>query len=78
MAHSYTIAEGLGYEGAKDKVANSIRALKTVMNDDENGGWYAGLTPDNKPLPGKLCYTHTFVILAATSAMVAGVDGAKE
>lgn len=78
MAHSYAIAEGLGYDGAKEKIANSVRALKTVMHDNENGGWYAGLSSDNKPLPGKLCYTHAFVILAATSAMVAGVDGAKE
>ncbi len=78
MAHSYAIAYALGYEGAKEKIENSIKALKTVMYDEKNGGFYAGLTADNKPISGKLCYTHAFVILAATSAMIAGVKEAKE
>lgn len=56
----------------------AIKGLRGELHDDENGGWYAGITSDGKILPGKACYAHAFVILAATSGILADVTGAKE
>ena len=39
---------------------------------------YAGLTADGRNLPDKQCYAHAFVILAASSALLAGRTGARE
>ena len=48
------------------------------MHDAKNGGWYAGLTEQNEIVPTKQCYAHAFVILAATSGILAGREGAEE
>ena len=36
-----------------------------------------GITPDNKFLPDKQCYAHAFVLLAASSALLAGEKDAE-
>ena len=48
------------------------------MHDDENGGWYSGITSDNQILPNKQCYAHAFVILAASSGVLAGRENAQK
>lgn len=78
MAHVYAIGEFLGFPGGRELLEAAIRALGGEMKDRENGGWYAGLTAEGVPLPGKLCYAHAFVILGASSAVLAGVDGAEK
>ncbi len=78
MAHVYAIGEFLGFPGGKELTEAAVRALRGEMKDKENGGWYAGLDAEDAPLPGKLCYAHAFVILGASSAVLAGVDGAGE
>lgn len=74
MAHVYSIGTLLGHYGSEMLVDDAIRALFTVLHDDVNGGWYPGLKPDGEPLPGKQCYAHAFVILAATSGILAEKD----
>ena len=78
MAHVYSIGTFLGHEGSKELAAAAIKGLKGELHDDKNGGWYAGLTAEGEILPNKQCYAHAFVILAASSAVLAGVEGAKE
>lgn len=78
MAHVYGIGEFLGFPGGKELAKAAVRSLKGEMKDKKNGGWYAGLTEKDEPLSGKLCYAHAFVILGASSAVLAGVDGAEE
>ncbi|MBR1798001.1 MAG: AGE family epimerase/isomerase [Clostridiales bacterium] len=78
MAHVYSIGCMLGDEKSRALAEAAIRGLNGELKDEVNGGWYAGLTKDNVPLPDKQCYAHAFVILAATSAKLAGVDGADE
>ena len=78
MAHVYSIAYLMGVPGAKKLASEAVRALKGELKDKENGGWYTGLTAENKPMPLKLAYAHAFVILAASSAICAGIDGAEE
>ena len=77
MAHVYSLGKLLGFEGSEDLVDAALRGLKGELHDPANGGWYTGLTPENKPLEDKLCYVHAFVILAATSAVLIGRPGAE-
>lgn len=78
MAHVYSMAHLLGVEGAGALVDNALRGLNGELKDGKNGGWFAGRTADGGILPRKQCYAHAFVILAATSAMLAERPGAKE
>ena len=78
MAHVYSMGCFLGHEGSRELAAAAIRGLRGELHDDTNGGWYAGLTADGGILPTKQCYAHAFVILAASSAKLAGVEGAEE
>lgn len=78
MAHAYSIGSFLGYEGSEDLVDAALKGLNGELKDQKNGGWYSGLTADNKNLSDKLCYAHAFVILAASSALVAKRPGADK
>ena len=78
MAHVYSIGTMLGHAGSGELADAAIKGLRGELKDKEHGGWYAGLTADGAVVPGKQCYAHAFVILAATSALLAGRDGAKE
>lgn len=78
MTHVYSIGAFLGFEGSSELAAQGIKGLKGELKDTRNGGWYAGRTADGGILENKQCYAHAFVILAASSACLAGIDGAKE
>lgn len=78
MAHVYSIGTFLGHEGSAELVDAALKGLNGELKDNENGGWYPGLTPENEILPDKQCYAHAFVILAAASALLAGRPGAEE
>ena len=78
MAHVYSIGTIQGDAGSRELAAAAVKGLLGELKDKEHGGWYAGLTSGNAVVDGKQCYAHAFVILAATSAYLAGIDGAKE
>lgn len=78
MVHVYSIGKMLGHKGAGELAAAGIKGLLGELKDTVNGGWYAGITSEGKPLPNKQCYAHAFVILAGTSGVLAGIDGAEE
>lgn len=78
MVHVYSIAEMLGEEGTAELALAGIRGLMGELKDSENGGFYAGVTAQGEPLETKQCYAHAFVILAASSAVLAGIPEAKE
>lgn len=78
MAHVYSMGSFLGHEGSEALVDAALKGLQRELHDEVNGGWYAGLTADGKILPNKACYAHAFVILAASSATLAGRPGARE
>lgn len=78
MVHVYSLASFLGHPGSEELIDAGLKGLKGELNDKENGGWYAGLTADGQVVPNKQCYAHAFVILAASSATLAGRPGAKE
>ena len=78
MAHVYSIGAMMGDAGSKELAAAAIKGLMGELKDSKNGGWYAGLTRDNEIVPMKQCYAHAFVILASTSGVIAGIEGAAE
>ncbi|MBR6469025.1 MAG: AGE family epimerase/isomerase, partial [Lachnospiraceae bacterium] len=78
MIHVYSIGSMLGDEGSRNLALAGLKGLLEELKDEKYGGWYAGLTKDDEIVPGKQCYAHAFVILAASSAYLAGIDGAKE
>ncbi len=77
MAHVYSIGVLLSHEGSKTLAEAAIKGLTGELHDTANGGWYAGLTKDGEVLQDKQCYAHAFVILAASSACLAGCEGAE-
>lgn len=77
MTHVYAIGALLGYPNAGELADQGLKGLTGILHDDANGGWYPQINEDGSPEPGKICYTHAFVILAASSAMLAGRPGAK-
>ena len=78
MTHVYSIGYMMGDERSKILAAAAIDGLRGELKDKANGGWYAGIDRNGNPLPDKQCYAHAFVILAASSAYLAGIEGAKD
>ncbi len=78
MAHVYSIGSFLEHAGSEALADAALKGLMGELHDEANGGWYAGLTADNTILPAKQCYAHAFVILAASSGLLAGRPGAEK
>ena len=54
-----------------------VRALRTLFADPRHGGWYRSVRFDGTPVETtKGCYEHAFMVLAGSTAHVAGVPGA--
>ena len=78
MIHSYCLGALLGYKDCRDLAIQGLKGLQGELKDREHGGWYPGLTPQGVPLSGKKCYEHAFVILGASSGILAECPGAEE
>lgn len=78
MAHVYSIGVLLGHDGSGELADAALKGIRGELRDEKNGGFYVGVTPRGEILPGKQCYAHAFVILAASSALLAGREGAEE
>ncbi len=78
MLHVYSIGSMQGIEGCKALAEKALMGLAGELRDNENGGWFAGRRADGSIVPTKQCYAHAFVILASSSAYLAGIAGAEE
>lgn len=78
MTHVYSLATLLGVDGAAELVDAGLKGLRGALHDDENGGWYPEITPEGDHVADKQAYAHAFVLLAASSALLAGRPGAEE
>lgn len=76
MTHVYCLGALLGRPGDRELAEGGLAALDGPLRDPEHGGWYASIDPSGTPDAGKECYTHAFVVLAGSSAVVAGLPGA--
>ncbi|MEV6601576.1 AGE family epimerase/isomerase [Actinoplanes sp. NPDC051346] len=77
MAHVYGIGALLGVPGAGRIAARALAGLTGRLRDPR-GGWFPAAAADGTPEPGKTCYDHAFVLLAASTAVQAGLPGADE
>jgi len=77
MVHVYSVGALLGVPGAAPVAERALAGLTGRLRDRDDGGWYHALAPDGAPEPGKECYDHAFVLLAAASASQAGLGGAE-
>lgn len=75
-AHVYSLGTLLGVPGCRPLAQAALAGLTGPLRDGEGGGWFPSLAADGTPGPGKTAYTHAFVVLAASSATAAGLDGA--
>lgn len=78
MTHVFAIAHLLGRPYAADLVDHGVAALQGRFRDATHGGWYAAVDAAGPTVRDKTAYEHAFVVLAASSAVVAGRPGARE
>lgn len=78
--HVLALGHLMGRPGCAAGVTHGVAALTGPFRDGEHGGWFSSLTPDGlaPAETRKAAYAHAFVVLAASSATVAGVEGARE
>ena len=73
MVHSYVLAGRIGHPDAGRMVDAGMAHLWDRHRDAEHGGYVWGVAPDGGVGRGeKLAYGHVFVLLAASSATIAG------
>ena len=78
MVHVYSIGAMMGFPEGAELAKKGLAGLIGELHDTKNDGWYAGLKKEGEMLPNKQCYAHAFVILASSSALLAGIEGAEE
>lgn len=78
MTHSYALAAMMGRPGAMPLVEHGIAALSGRLRDPDHGGWFAAVDDSGPVATAKEAYGHAFVILAASSAVAAGYEPARE
>ena len=75
--HTYSLGALLGLPGARPIAQAALDGLTGRMRDVEGGGWHGqvgGVVPEPAV---KAAYQHAFVVLAASSGVLAGLDGAQ-
>jgi sulfoquinovose isomerase len=77
MTHVFALAHLMGWPDAGELVDHGVAALTGRFRDPVNGGWYAAVGPDGPVTRDKTAYEHAFVVLAASSAVVAQRPGAE-
>ena len=78
MTHVYCLGALLGRPGDRELAAAGLAALVDgPLRDREHGGWFASIDASGQVDGHKECYTHAFVVLAASSAVAAGLPGAS-
>ncbi len=72
MVHCFAIARLMGRPGAETFIDHGMDFLWNGHRDAKNGGYFWGIGEDGPSDANKLAYGHAFVLLAASSAKVAG------
>jgi sulfoquinovose isomerase len=78
MVHVYVLGHLLGGSGDLELAAQALAGLTGRLRDPSSGGWLTSVGTAEESPDDKACYTQAFVVLAASSASVAGLPGARE
>jgi sulfoquinovose isomerase len=78
MVHSFSLAHMLGCPGAAPLIDHGLRFLKDTHRDRRHGGYYWVVDHEGPVDASKQAYGHAFVLLAASSAVMAERPGAAE
>jgi sulfoquinovose isomerase len=78
MVHVYVLGHLLGRSGDLDLAAQALAGLTGRLRDRGFDGWVTSVDSAQESPDEKACYTHAFVVLAASSASVAGLSGGRE
>jgi mannose/cellobiose epimerase-like protein (N-acyl-D-glucosamine 2-epimerase family) len=78
MVHVYSLGHLMGRAGDADLAKQAIAGLTGRLLDGRNGGWFTSVDAAGESPDEKACYTHAFVVLAGSSATVAGLTGARD
>lgn len=78
MAHVYSLGTLAGVPGCDSLVDAALAGLTGRLRDADHGGWLASAGPGAAVDGTKSAYAHAFVLLAASTATVAGRPGARE
>jgi sulfoquinovose isomerase len=88
MAHAASLGRVLGLPGSEALLRHALDSLAGPFRDAEHGGWFGTLATDaatdaaagdgGEGRGRKAAYEHVHVVLAASSALAAGVPGARE
>jgi sulfoquinovose isomerase len=76
MTHVLALGTLLGHDDYLAHVEHGVRCLGGQLHDAVNDGWFTQDSVEGRK--EKRAYDHDFVILAASSAVVAGAHGARE
>lgn len=78
MTYVFALAHLAGEPESLQVAEHGVQALSTLFHDAEHGGWFSAIGEDSRPVDTvKRCYEHSFVLLAASTASLAGADGAE-
>lgn len=72
MTHCFALGELIGDPSSPALVEHGLASLSGRFQDRDHGGWYAACDRDGPSIRVKETYGHSFVVLAASSALVAG------
>jgi sulfoquinovose isomerase len=78
MTHVYCLGHLLGRPGSVELAAQGLSGLLGRLRDVQASGWFTSLDDDGEAPDEKACYTHAFVVLAASSARTAALHGAED
>ncbi|MFC5370730.1 AGE family epimerase/isomerase [Arcanobacterium bovis] len=83
MTHVFCLAYMRGDDSARDYAKHGIRSLLTNFRDSEYDGFFSTISLESGDPLGergsqKEAYAHAFVLLAASSGIQAGIEGAEE
>lgn len=76
MIHAFSLGALQGRPGCAALVDHGLASLKEGFADPVNGGWFNSIDADGPVDRSKQAYSHAFVLLATSSATVAGRPGA--
>jgi sulfoquinovose isomerase len=79
MTHVFTLAHLTGTPGTEALAASGLQAMATRFADRSRGGWFSSLDLSGQVTDAtKMNYAHAHVLLAASTAVAAGLPGARD